>query len=63
MIEPVLDSASHQRALRRIERLWDAKSGSLEEQELDALATVVDAYERGAFPIESLSVNAGGVGT
>jgi HTH-type transcriptional regulator/antitoxin HigA len=55
MIEPVVDRASHQKALSRIEELWDAKPGSREERELDALATLVDAYERRAFPIEALN--------
>lgn len=55
MIEPVVDSASHKKALRRIERLWDAKPGSRQERELDALATLVDAYERRAFPIRALT--------
>lgn len=54
MIEPVVDPSSHQKALRRIEKLWNAKPGSREERELDALATLVDAYERRAFPIEQL---------
>jgi HTH-type transcriptional regulator / antitoxin HigA len=54
MIEPVADRLSHERALRRIEDLWDAKPGSREERELDALATLVDAYERRAFPIREL---------
>jgi HTH-type transcriptional regulator/antitoxin HigA len=55
MIEPIADSAAHQKALRRIEKLWDSKPGSREERELDALATLVDAYERRAFLIEPLS--------
>jgi HTH-type transcriptional regulator/antitoxin HigA len=55
MIEPIVDSASHQKALRRIERLWDAKPGSRDERELDALATLVDAYERRAFAIHPLN--------
>ena len=55
MIQPVVDAASHQKALRRIEELWDAKPGSREERELDALATLVDAYERRAFPIQALN--------
>jgi HTH-type transcriptional regulator/antitoxin HigA len=55
MIEPITDSVSHQKALRRIEKLWDARPGSREERELDALATLVDAYERRTFPIEGLS--------
>lgn len=55
MIEPVVDSTSHKKALRRIEKLWDAKPGSRQERELDALATLVDAYERRAFPIRALT--------
>ena len=55
MIEPIVDESSHRKALRRIERLWSAKPGSREERELDALATLVDTYERRAFPIEQLS--------
>ncbi|GEM_PF-454873 len=55
MIEPVVDSATHKKALRRIEKLWAAKPGSRQEQELDALATLVDTYERRAFPILALS--------
>ncbi|WP_437724285.1 helix-turn-helix domain-containing protein [Sorangium sp. So ce861] len=51
MIEPVTDQESHLRALRRIEELWNAEPGSAEESELDALATLVDAYERRRFPI------------
>jgi HTH-type transcriptional regulator / antitoxin HigA len=54
MIEPVADKASHRKALRRIEELWDAEPGSREERELDALATLVDAYERRVSPIEPL---------
>jgi HTH-type transcriptional regulator/antitoxin HigA len=55
MIEPIADSAAHLKALRRIEKLWDAKPGSRQERELDALATLVDAFERRTFPIEPLS--------
>jgi HTH-type transcriptional regulator / antitoxin HigA len=55
MIEPIVDGPSHQKALRRIEELWNAKPGSREERELDALATLVDAYERRLFPIQALN--------
>ena len=51
MIEPVVDERSHRKALRRIEALWNAPSGSSAERELDAVATLVDAYERRTFPI------------
>jgi len=51
MLEPVHDQKSHRKALRRIEDLWDAEPGTPEGRELDALATLVDAYERKQFPI------------
>ncbi len=51
MIEPVVDEQSHRQALRKIEELWNADPGSPEAQELDALATLVDAYERKHVPI------------
>jgi HTH-type transcriptional regulator/antitoxin HigA len=51
MIEPVVDEKSHRKALRQIEQLWDAVPGSSQERQLDALATLVDTYERRTFPI------------
>jgi HTH-type transcriptional regulator / antitoxin HigA len=51
MIEPVVDEKSHRKALRQIEQLWNAPPHSPQERQLDALATLVDAYERRAFPI------------
>lgn len=51
MIEPIIDKASHERALERIELLWDSEVGTPEAAELDAMATLVDAYERKTFPI------------
>ena len=54
MIDPIIDEESHHRALKRIDALWDCASGSREEQELDALATLVDAWERKRYPISAL---------
>lgn len=51
IIEPVVDEKSHRKALRQIEQLWDAAPGSVQERHLDALATLVDAYERRTVPI------------
>lgn len=51
MIHPIIDEKSHAKALARIESLWEALPGSAEERELDALATLVDAYEQRTFPI------------
>ena len=55
MIHPISDEASHRKALRRAEQLWDAESGSPAERELDALATLIDVYEQRTFPIDALS--------
>jgi len=54
MIQPVTDEASHRKALRRAEQLWDAEPGSPAERELDALATLIDVYEQRTCPIEAL---------
>jgi HTH-type transcriptional regulator/antitoxin HigA len=51
IIEPVVDEKSHRKALRQIEQLWNALPGSVEERHLDALATLVDTYERRTTPI------------
>jgi HTH-type transcriptional regulator/antitoxin HigA len=51
MIHAVTDPESHARALRRIERLWNAVPGTPAAAEFDALATLVDTYERRNFPI------------
>jgi HTH-type transcriptional regulator/antitoxin HigA len=51
IIEPVVDEKSHRKALRKIELLWNSPPGSVQERHLDALATLVDAYERRTTPI------------
>jgi mRNA interferase HigB len=56
MIKPVVDDASHKKALERIEALWDAQVGTPEGAELDALATLVDAYERKHFEVNGPSL-------
>jgi HTH-type transcriptional regulator/antitoxin HigA len=41
----------HAAALRRIEELWDAPPASEQGAELDALVTLVVAYEESRWPI------------
>lgn len=43
--------ADHRRALEEIERLWGAAVGTSDGDRLDALATLVGAYEDARFPI------------
>lgn len=48
---PIRNDADHERALREISRHWDAPEGSEEEAYMDAMATLVDRYEREHYPI------------
>src|SRR4051812_18996323 len=50
---PILTDEDHDRALRAIERLWNAPEGTPEFAILDAMATLVDAYERHRWPVAS----------
>ncbi|HEX4420129.1 MAG TPA: hypothetical protein VH165_19575 [Kofleriaceae bacterium] len=52
MIKPIRTEQDHARALARIEQIFAAKPGTPEFDELDALATLVDAYERVHHPID-----------
>lgn len=51
-LKPIHSEADLEQALAEIERLWGAKAGTLEGDRLDILATLVDAYEAKAFPID-----------
>ncbi len=52
--EPIRNQQDYEAALQRIESLWDSKDGSPELDELDVLATLVEAYEREHYPVEGL---------
>jgi HTH-type transcriptional regulator / antitoxin HigA len=51
-IKPIREEADYERALRRVEELWSASEGSTESDELDILATLIEAYEREHYPVE-----------
>jgi HTH-type transcriptional regulator/antitoxin HigA len=51
-IKPIRGEADYDRALRRVEELWNSPEGSAESDELDILATLVEAYEQEHYPIE-----------
>ena len=52
-IRPIRNTDDHESALKRIQALMSAKAGTDDGDELDVLATLVDAYEAKHFPIES----------
>jgi HTH-type transcriptional regulator/antitoxin HigA len=53
-VRPIRTEEDHRAALAEIESLWDAAEGSPEEDRLDVLATLVDAYEERRWPTGAL---------
>ena len=51
-IKPIKREADYERALRRVEELWDSPEGSAGSDELEILATLIEAYEREHYPID-----------
>ena len=52
-IRPIRNSSDHESALKRIQALMSAQHDTAEGDELDVLATLVDAYEKEQFPIDA----------
>jgi HTH-type transcriptional regulator/antitoxin HigA len=51
-IRPIKTERDYEHALHRVESLWNSPEGSGESDELDILATLIEAYERERFPID-----------
>ena len=51
-LKPIRTKADCKKALAEVERLWGAKSGTPEGDRLDVLATLIDAYETGHYPMD-----------
>src|SRR5579859_8156381 len=51
-VKPIRTKRDHEAALKEIERLWGAKTGTPEGDRLDVLATLVDAYEAEHYPMD-----------
>lgn len=52
-IKPIKTEQDYQAALSQLEALWDAKEGTDEFDQLDVLATLIEAYERKHYQIEA----------
>ena len=52
-VRPVRTEADYDAALQRIDELMSAKANTPEGDELDVLATLVDAYESERFPMDA----------
>jgi len=51
-VKPIRSKRDYEAALREVERLWGAKSGTRDGDRLDVLATLIDAYEEEHYPID-----------
>ncbi len=51
-IKPIKNERDYEQALRRVELLWKSPEGSPEGDELDVLATLIEAYEREHYPMD-----------
>jgi HTH-type transcriptional regulator/antitoxin HigA len=51
-VRPIRHEADYERALGRVEELWNSPEGSVESDELDVVATLIEAYEREHYPID-----------
>ncbi len=50
-IKPIRSEADYQKALKRLEVIFDAKRGTEQGDELEILSIVIDNYENENFPI------------
>jgi HTH-type transcriptional regulator/antitoxin HigA len=51
-LKPIQTEADYDAALAEVERLWGAKSATPGGDRLDALATLIDAYEARHYPMD-----------
>src|SRR5262249_45632252 len=51
-VKPIRSKRDYDAALKEVERLWGAKSGTRAGDRLDVLATLIDAYETEHYPMD-----------
>ena len=51
-VRPIRTKRDYEAALREVERLWGAKTGTRDGDRLDVLATLIDAYEADHYPMD-----------
>ena len=52
-LKPIKTDTEYRAALKRLEEIFDAKSGTSESDELEILGLMVDDYENKHYPIEA----------
>jgi HTH-type transcriptional regulator / antitoxin HigA len=53
MIKPIRNKVEYQKALNRLEKIFNAKPDTKEGDELEVLSILIDNYENEHFPIDS----------
>jgi len=56
-LEPIKTKEGYQKALERLELIFDAKKGTSEGAELELLSLLIEKYEEENFPIDFKSKN------
>ena len=51
-LRPIRTQASYEAALKEVERLWGARSGTPAGDRLDILATLIEVYEDEHYPMD-----------
>src|SRR5690242_21381773 len=51
-VRPIRTQRDYEAALKELERLWGAKTGTRDGDRLDVLATLIDAYEAEHYPMD-----------
>jgi HTH-type transcriptional regulator/antitoxin HigA len=51
-LHPIKTKKDYQNALVRLEKIFDAKPGSIEGDELEVLGILIDTYEKAHYPID-----------
>ena len=51
-VRPIRTKRDYEAALKEVERLWGAKTGTRDGDRLDVLATLIDVYEAERYPMD-----------
>jgi HTH-type transcriptional regulator / antitoxin HigA len=51
-VRPIRSRRDHEAALKEVDRLWGARTGTRDGDRLDVLATLIDVYEAEHYPMD-----------
>ncbi len=53
IIKPIRNEKDYEAALARVREIWDSEEGTPESDELDILATLIEAYGDKRYPLRT----------